>query len=89
MDTTKNISVRFPDNLPISLLFGPSGGGKSHLAAALGLVLVERAGAGSLHEPPETSVLFELISAAIEHDLCWITPNQPFVNGAGSSPTPP
>ena len=26
------------------LLFGPPGGGKSHLASALGLALVERAG---------------------------------------------
>jgi DNA replication protein DnaC len=34
------------------LCFGPPGGGKSHLAAALGMALIERAGACCSPEPP-------------------------------------
>ena len=50
------------------LLFGPPGGGKSHLAAALGFALVENG----------WRVLFELISARYERRSLLITANQPF-----------
>src|SRR6266403_1749174 len=50
------------------LLFGPPGAGKSHLAAAIGLALVEHG----------WSVLFELIGTRYERRSMLITANQPF-----------
>src|ERR1700734_2964259 len=73
------------------LCFGPPGGGKSHLAAALGLALEAAiAKLDKYHllifddlayvtkDQAETSVLFELISARYERRSMLITANQPF-----------
>src|SRR3546814_281916 len=101
------------------IFFGPPGGGKTHLAAAIGLVLIENgwrvlftrtsdlvqklqvarrelaleaaiANLAKYHllilddiayvtkDQPETSVLFELISARYERRSTLITANQPF-----------
>ncbi|WP_420886458.1 ATP-binding protein [Bradyrhizobium elkanii] len=38
------------------LLFGPPGGGKSHLAAAIGLALIENGWRVPVHPPPPISV---------------------------------
>ena len=64
------------------LLFGPPGGGKSHLAAALGLdnydLLILDDIAYVSRDHAETSVLFELIAARYERRSMLITANQPF-----------
>src|SRR5215210_3301245 len=69
------------------LLFGPPGGGKSHLAAAIGLALAKLDKYHLLilddivyvsKDQAETSVLFELIGSRYERRSMLITANQPF-----------
>src|ERR1700738_2050749 len=68
------------------LCFGPPGGGKSHLAAALGMALIEKGWRVLFTRTTDLvqklqiapSVLFELISARSERRSMLIPANQPF-----------